>query len=351
MSFQRPTLTELIGRGQDDLNARLPGADSRLRRSVLGVIVTVVMGAINQLYGYIDYLSRQVLPDTADAEYLGRHASSFSVIRKAATVANGDVVATGVNGAVIPAATVLQRADGQTFVTLSAATIVAGQAILSVAAEKAGAAGVTAAGARMTLVSPIAGVTASAVVAAGGLTGGANEESDDLLRGRLLERMRAAPEGGALHDYVRWMKEVTEVTRAWVYPGWMGAGTVGLAFVMDGRVDPIPTTDDVDVVEAYVAAVAPVTAELVVFAPIAQALNLVISGLTPDDPAVEAAIRAEVSDLLFREAQPGGTILLSHLREAISTAAGEQDHVLTSPVANVVLAPGRLAVLGTVTFP
>ena len=93
--------------------ARLPGADSRLRRSVLGVLVTTIMGAIFNLYGYLDYLARQILPDTADGVFLERHAGIFSMTRKAATVATGQVTATGVNGAAIPAGTVLQRAGAQ----------------------------------------------------------------------------------------------------------------------------------------------------------------------------------------------------------------------------------------------
>ena len=47
MSFTRPTLTELIGRSQDDIDARLPGADSRLRRSAVGVLATVHAGAVH----------------------------------------------------------------------------------------------------------------------------------------------------------------------------------------------------------------------------------------------------------------------------------------------------------------
>jgi uncharacterized phage protein gp47/JayE len=87
-----------------------------------------------------------------------------------------------------------------------------------------------------------------------------------------------------------------------------------------------------------------------VVAPVAVPLDLTITGLTPDTAAVRAAIEAEIIDLLRREAVPGGTILLSHLREAISIAAGEADHALTIPAANVTHATGELAVLGTITW-
>lgn len=350
MSFTRPTLTELIGRAQDDIDARLPGADSRLRRSAVGVLATVHAGAVHGLYGYLDYLSRQILPDTAEAAELERHASIWGVTRKVATLAAGEAEATGVNGSVIPAGTVLQRAGGLEYVTQAEVTIAGGEATLSLAAAAAGVAAVATVGARLTFVSPIAGVAAEVVVGAGGLTGGAEAESDDLLRERLLARIRQAPEGGARHDYEIWTLQVAEVTRVWVYPGWTGAGTVGIAFMMDGREDPIPLEDDVDTVLTHLAALAPVTAELVVFAPMPVPLDLEITGLTPDSAAVRAAVAAELTDLLFRDAQPGGAILISRLRETVSQAAGESDHVLVSPVANIVHGPGELAVLGTIDW-
>ncbi|WP_439471350.1 baseplate J/gp47 family protein [Brevundimonas sp.] len=351
MAIQRPSLSQLISRAQDDLNARLPGADSRLRQSVLDALAKVNAGAVHGLYGYIDQLSRQILPDTATGQYLEDHASSRRVDRKPATTAAGVATATGVNGSVIPAGTVLQRPGGREYLTQGDSIIADGIATIPLAATTPGIGGVAAVGVKLAFVSPIAGVAANVVVAGAGLTGGADAETDDLLRARLLERLRQTPEGGAPHDYVRWAKEVPEVTRAWPYKGWMGAGTVGVAFMMDGRPNPIPTEDDVEAVQAYMELKAPAPGETVVFAPIPEPLNLTITGLQPNDAATRAAIEAEIDDLLFREAQPNGTILLTHIREAISTAAGERDHVLASPTANFTPPAGRIVVRGVITWP
>jgi uncharacterized phage protein gp47/JayE len=350
MSFQRPTLSALIERNQADIEARLPGADARLRHSALNVLATAHAGAVHGLYGALDWMARQILPDTAEAEVLERHAAVFGLTRKPATLAAGTATATGTDGAVIPAGTALQRAGGVEYVVQAAAVIAGGTATLTLAAVVTGIAGTAPVGTRLAFVSPIAGVNAQATVAGGGLTGGAEAEGDEALRARLLARLRQAPEGGARHDYERWALAVPEVTRVWVYPQWAGAGTVGIAFMMDGRDDPTPLPADVDVLEAALVAAAPVTAELVVFAPTPAPLDLEITGLTPDDPAVRAAVEAEVRDLLFRQGAPGGTILISQLREAISLAAGETDHVLVAPVANVVNPAGHLPVLGTIDW-
>ncbi|WP_066544255.1 baseplate J/gp47 family protein [Sphingomonas sp. CCH21-G11] len=85
------------------------------------------------------------------------------------------------------------------------------------------------------------------------------------------------------------------------------------------------------------------------FAPTPLPVTLLI-GLTPDEPEVRAAIVAELADLFFREAQPGGTLYLSRIREAISQAAGEFDHVLYSPAANIVADPGFFPMLDEVLW-
>ena len=62
------------------------------------------------------------------------------------------------------------------------------------------------------------------------------------------------------------------------------------------------------------------------------------------------AVEAELRDLLARDAEPGGTILISRIREAVSIAAGETDNVVSTPTANVTHAAGELAVLGVITW-
>ena len=70
----------------------------------------------------------------------------------------------------------------------------------------------------------------------------------------------------------------------------------------------------------------------------------------PSTQAVMDAIEAELADLIRRESEPGGTLLVSHIREAISTSQGETDHELTSPVADVTVNATQITTLGNVTF-
>jgi uncharacterized phage protein gp47/JayE len=348
MPFSRPTLTQIDDRIKADIVANLPGADSLLRRSILWVLATMHAGASHGLYGYSDWIARQILPDTAEAEILARHAAIWGVERTPAEIASGTATATGNDGASIPSGTVLSRLDGVEYVTTAAATIAAGTATLALDASVAGLNGDMASGTALEFVSPLSGVDTAAI--AGTVTGGEDTEDDDALRARLLDRIRQPPHGGADFDYVKWAKEVDGVTRAWVSAQELGIGTVTIRFMRDDDdTTATPDSAEVQAVQDYIDAARPVTAAVTVVAPVAVALDMTIQ-LTPNSAAVQAAVEAEITDLIRREAIPGGTILISHLREAVSIAAGETDHAITSPAADVTHTTGQIAMPGTITW-
>ncbi|MDB5432435.1 MAG: hypothetical protein JWP35_3551 [Caulobacter sp.] len=348
MSFARPTLSTLIERVRDDLNGAMPGADSRLRRSVLGVIARVVAAVAHGLYGYQAWIAKQVFPDTAEEEQAVRWASIFGLGLKPAVASTGPVAVAGTAGTV-PINTLLQRRDEAQYITTAAASLVAGVATLTVRAVSPGEGGDAGTGTILEFVSPVAGVNAQGTVAAPGIKGGLDQESPESLTGRLLDRMRDQPNGGSATDYERWAKEVPEVTRVWVYPESTGVGTVGILFVMDGRASIFPLAGDVTAVGAYIAARRPVTAQVTVAAPTSSATAFTIQ-LTPNTPEVQAAVTESLKDLYAREAEPGGTIKISHIREAVSQAAGETDNLVTAPSANVVASGGQLKTVGVITF-
>lgn len=348
MPFARPTLKTLIDRAIADIDARLPGADARLPMSNLNVLAHTHGAGVHGLYGYLEWLARQLMIDTAEVEHLDRWSSIWGVDRVPAAAATGSVTFTGTTGVVVPAGTALARTDGVQYLTTAEVTLVAGTATAGVVAAVAGATG-NLTGGTLSLVTPIAGVDASAQVTVAGLTSGADIETDDDLRARLLSRIQAPPHGGAQHDYVAWALEVAGVTRAWVYPGELGLGTVTVRFVRDDDASPIPDAGEVAAVQAYIDSVRPVTAQVTVAAPVAVPLNFTID-IVPDTAAIRAAIEAELRDLLRRESDPGATILLSHIREAISLATGENDNILTAPAANVAHTTGQMATFGAITW-
>lgn len=350
MPFDRPTLPELTELTQADMEARLPGAEVRLRRSMLGVLSRVQAGGLHGVYGYVDYLARQLFADTAEAEYLERWASIWGINRKAAGTAVGAVTFTGAVDSEIPSGLVLRRADGLEYVTTASGTIGPDGTIqVSAQAAATGSDYNADPGIKLALAQAVTGVQSTGLASAG-LTGGAEEEADDDLRSRLLTRLRQPPHGGASFDYVSWALEQPGVTRAWCSPREMGPGSVTVRFMMDDTyADGIPQAGDVDAVADDIEAHRPVTAEVYVVAPVPTPLDMSIR-VTPNTTEVRAAVAAELADLLAREAEPGGTLLLSHLREAVSSAVGETDHAITAPTADVLHAPGEIPVLGNITW-
>lgn len=349
MPFNRPTLQQLIDRVIADFDANIVGSDARVRASVLGVLSRVHAGAAHSMHGTLELLSKQILPDQASGSFLDRHGSLWGISRKPPSAAQGDVTCTGTDGVAITAGTKLTRSDGVIYVTDAVGTISGGSVDVAVTAEVAGEDGNATSGTVLTLTTPIAGVQSQAAVAAGGLTGGADTETDADLRNRITARTQRQPHGGAAGDYVDWALEVSGVTRAWVFPLQSGAGTVGVTFVVDDSSPIIPVGAKVSEVQAYIDALRPVTADVTVYAPTSVPLDLTIA-VTPDTTEVRDAVEAELADLLRREGEPDSTLYLSRMREAISTAAGETDHQLVSPVADQVYTDTEIPTLGTITW-
>ncbi|TXH38775.1 MAG: baseplate J/gp47 family protein [Rhodospirillaceae bacterium] len=360
MPFVRPPLTELRSRVRNDFNARLPGADSRLRQSNIRVSADVMAGLAHLVYGALDYLAKQVIPDTAEAQYLERWCNIFGVVRKGAERATGSIRFAGTDGAEIPIGTIAQTGNrGASYRTTAIGVIAGGQAVIAAEAVDPGEIGNNDVAVKVNLVSALPGIVATADLATE-MVGGADDEPDEDLRTRLLLELQKPPAGGNQTDYERWALEVPGVTRAWCRGNEFGAGTVSLRFMMDRvRIDRqgIPIgggypnyTDDLKLVADYVAPLRPVTARVFVIAPTPQPVDVVVKALTPDTPEVRAAVEAELRDLFLRAAQPDLTIPRSWLWAAVSTVTGEYSHEIAAPAEDVEMAAGAIATLGDLTF-
>lgn len=367
MTFQRPTLPELASRCLTDIQARLPGSDALLRRSNFNILSRLMAGVAHGLYGYLDYLAKQMIYDTAEGWFLERWASIWKITRLPGSFFVGSATCTNsnvVDHVLIPAGTELQRSDGVLYLTNSDVVIPPGSSsTVLVTAGAVGAASNTATAVNLTLTNPIAYI--SSVVLTGVVSSGADIELDDSLRSRLLSRIQTPPHGGARFDYEAWAMSVPGVTRAWVTSNYtipnesMAAGAVKVRFVRDNDATGIiPDAAEVAAVQSALDAVRPVTVALTVAAPTAVPLNFSINP-TPDTAAVRATIKAELKDLIAREAIPINTtaaagsnptttdpIYLSHIRAAISAAAGETNYTMTAPAADITNSIGSMTTLG-----
>ena len=362
MAFERPSLQDLTDRILADFKSKMGNTSTFLRRSVVRIFGQVIAGAVHLLYGYLEYKADQLFATTADGDNLEFLAAEYGLSRRQAAKATGTVRATGTIGTVIPIATVLQNQDEVQYATDAAGTIGAyGYVDLALTAVEAGEDANEEEGVSLEFVSPVSGVGSEATILSGGIDGGSNTESDDDFRARLLYRKHYPPHGGSQFDYVAWALEIPGVTRAWCIPEYAGAGTVGLGFVRDGDIDPVPSdTRRQEMYEYLLEHTDPYSGKTVGVPVGAQpgfeVLDVSDLFLNPDisvypfTDEVKASVQAELEDLIKREGGPGETVYVSHISEAVSAAAGEERHRVNSPAADVTATYTQFHKLGTIAW-
>ena len=340
---------------RDDIMAALSGA-ALIGNSALRIVSDTNAGLAHLVLRYIDWLSRQLLPDTAEVEWLDRHGDIWlvnadgSIGRKNATLASGTVTMTGAVGSIVPSGMELSGFDIG-YETIEQITLGPTATPIAVRALDAGAIGNLNEGDTISLANAPSGIDSEAIVVV--MDGGADAESDDLLRSRVLFRIQNPPMGGDAADYVAWTTAIAGVTRAWSYPNEMGVGTITVRFMMDDlRSDNegYPLQEDAYAVLGYLEQKRPVAikdsfAEI----PIPFPYSLTITDLDDDTEAVRARIVTAIKDMEYQRIFPGQTLYRSWLDEAISSAVGEASHELiftTIPMPG----PGYMAKLESVIY-
>jgi len=358
MPWTTPTLRQVRTNVRDAVRAALPGSDANVPNSILRVMCDV-MGALCHLtLQYIDWLSKQLLPDTAEHEWLDRHGRIWLVNadgsrgRKLATLATGTVTYTGINGSIVPLNTQLTGSGSVGYETTSDITIGTGPTDGPIRALDPGTQGNQDPGSTLAVSGPPPGVDGSATVVL--LENGTDDETDDELRARILLRIQQPPMGGSQSDYVQWALAVPGVTRAWAAPE-MGIGTMTVRFLEDdlrADDDGWPTPDDILRVEDYLDTVRPVTVkDLYVEAPIKTWLDITIANLVPDTDEVKAEIEQAVRQMLLVKAAPGATIYQAWITAAIMQAPHITSFQLVLPASDFVMPnAGSMAVLRNIIY-
>lgn len=347
-NFYRPPLPDLITQIRNDIYSRFQG-DEVLRQANAEVYSRATAAAVNSLYGYLDYLASNLLPDLADEDWLYRHGNLKKCPRKEPAASSGWVRWDGINDDLSVAAGVeIQRDDQVTFTVTTTTKSAGGIMRVPVTCETAGADGNTDDGTGMTLVSPVSGLPSRGV--ADTIKGGADQEDIEQWRARIIDRWYYIPQSGADSDYIEWAESVPGITRAWTLRNWTGPGTVGVLCATDDDVNPAPSDQQLQDVYDYIAPKSPVAgSSLFVFGPALNILDFQIL-LYPDTDDVRAAVQSEVKAWLKRDGQPEATLEMSRLDEAISVAAGEHSHKRILPDADIVLGVTELPVAGVFTW-
>jgi uncharacterized phage protein gp47/JayE len=365
MPWDTPGLGEVRRQARDYVTAYLPGADASLPNSVLRVLSDTNAGLAHGVFLYLDWQALQYLPDTAESEWLDRHADIWLNGRKTATYATGTASVTGIAGTVLPIASRLTGGSGAAYETTAAVTVGPTPAPVAVRALTPGVVGNLDPGSRLGIVDAISGVDGAATVIS--LLGGVDEESDALLRARVLQRIQNPPMGGAAHDYERWSLEVPGVTRAWCAPNEMGIGTITVRVMFDElratsspSTSGFPLSSDLAAVTAHLDTKRPVAVkDFWVVSPIPEPIDFTVSDIDADSVVTHNALEASVAAMIRERAAPsrskGGVLIPAQTihREWVSAAmldaSGVESFELTM-ADHVMPSNGHLGVMGTVTY-
>lgn len=369
MPWPRKTLTQLRADAASDVASNLPGSDPLLRFASLKITGDVLAGHAHDHNGYLDYIAKQSNPYTATGEFLEAWAALKNVFREPATVSVGAVTFSGTDTNVVPAGTPLARGDGVAFVSTADATVSGSVVVVPATAVVPGASGNTDLGAQMQLGQAISGVQSTGSVTTE-FVDGADVETDDNLRTRMLQRYQQPPQGGGGGDYVGWAKEVAGVTRAWEAASGMGTGTVVVYVMLDNaesahggfpqgsdgvasseKRGAVASGDQLTVANyIYGPGRQPVTALVYVASPLAHVVDFTLTGTAAWTGDMETAAEAAIDDTFSRFADLAGTVDVNQIWTAISAVNGTDGFIITVPAANISLTTGQLPVRGTVTF-
>ena len=116
-------------------------------------------------------------------------------------------------------------------------------------------------GAKLSIASPISGVSSTALVRFDGITGGADLEDDENLRSRILEVRAAIPANFSQDSITLRARRIPGVTRVAVQPATPEPGDVTVLFVRDGDTNIIPSAVDVEAVRQELLLILPGTSE------------------------------------------------------------------------------------------
>ncbi len=316
----------------------------------INILLTALTSPIADLYAQTNQIISDSFITTAKGNALNALGHNWGIIRLDAGKALGKVKITGSEGAIIPAGTLLSTGAGTRFETTQSITIDASlEARIEVIALIGGSNGNAVTDSELRLVNPIAGVQ-SLAIAVNNFKGGNDAENDSTYRARILSRVRAPARSGNKDDYKLWaLNAQAGVTRAWVIPQAQGAGTVKILVMRDNNEST--SQDDLTAIKTYIDTVRPIGAKVTIATPSIKPVNIAIANLFPEDDAVvKQAIKDNIQSLFLRNAEPGSTIHLSQISEAISSANGEISHTLTAPANNQTSTAQQLLTLGEVTF-
>lgn len=211
----------------------------------------------------------------------------------------------------------------------------------------------------LTFTSPITSVDDEARVDWGAVGGGTDQETDEELRDRFLERVQNPVAHFNSADITQQAKTVPGVTKVWVEEITPAVGQVTIYFIRGNDDDVIPTAGEVDDVKDAILEITPANtapSDVFVLAPTPVSTDFTFTALVPNTPTMQSAIQANL-DALFRD-ETNVSVALTEIeyttaiKNTIDPETGSlvQTFTLSAPSGDIGGGAGELPTLGAVNF-
>lgn len=333
-----PTLGEIRDRMMADVAYYFPASGTRPLKSVLSVLITVISAAVWSLYGFTDWILRQIDPLTASEAWLVIWGARLGVPRKAATYATGSVTFTGAG--VIPAGTVLQSSDQRRYITQTTTT--AGSAV-AIRAETAGYAQNIPIVTTLTLVNPIAGIALTANTSP--IMGGLDQETLAAWAQRIAERLQQMQQIGDADDYARWAKQAhTAIQDAWVYGNTPALGDITIYCLLDAAADPVIVLPEA---KAVLARIRNVGCNVLLRVPDTLPISVRIADI--DDQAMQVAITSDINKLVLSKRTRKAFLYPEEIERLVGNYTNA-DFTLLAPTRKIIATDTQILSLAGVAY-
>ncbi|THD16174.1 baseplate J protein [Anoxybacillus ayderensis] len=342
--FENQTFETILQRMLD----RIPDDIDKREGSIIYDALAPAAIELAQMYTELDVVLRLAFGETSTGEYLDKRAADFGVYRKQATSAVRKGIFTDGNNAPfnIPIGSRFRLND---MVYVAIEKITDGQ--FRMQAETSGSIGNQDFG-NLLPIEPIEGLGTATL--ADVLIPGEDEESDESLRKRFLQKVREPGTSGNAADYKQWATEVAGVGATKVTPLWNGPGTVKVTII---NADMQPATNElVAQVQQYIEQVRPIGAAVTVASAIGKAIDVsgnVVLALGYTLQNVQDAFAAALDEYFKEIAFSATYVSYAKIGTLLLSTPGVIDYnglTVNGGTVNVALQDEEVPILGTVNL-
>ncbi len=312
-----------------------------------------VAAELETLWAQVDWTRKQGFPQTASGELLDLHAKARALERRSSIPATGvlrfETDSARSEDISVAKGTVCLNAGGVEFVTTASAVIKAGELFCVTSAECKTAGKVGNVPAQSVIFMALAPIGVLRCYNPEAFAGGTDNESDELLRTRIMESFARLPNGSNKAFYETNSLNTDGVAAARVLPKNRGLGTVDIIISSPAG---LPAATLLTAVKDKFELLREICVDVQVLAPTTFSVPVTVAISVEDEYSFDT-VSANVATALgqyFNGTLLGKDVLLAKLGQAVFNVEGVSNYSFSLPAADIAVADDELPVAGAITI-